>query len=234
MPIGWWEILLTGFIGGLICLDRVAVFQFKISRPIVAAPLIGLVLGQVAIGVVMGGMLELLWVGRSPIGGRIPPHESLCSIVITAGVIMAGAATLENDKELMVLGILLGMPLARIGSFLEDRLRTINDTLARKAFHAVTSGKSEKVHHFNLEGLVFTFLNDTLFIIFFSTLLWAFLARMQPVADVLPPPLPSALRMLFPFIPLVGVAGALKTINVSKSHYAFTTSFVVVFILLNI
>jgi len=54
--------LLLGALVALLCgLDRVAVLQIMISRPLVAAPLTGMLLGQPLIGLQVGIMMELLW-----------------------------------------------------------------------------------------------------------------------------------------------------------------------------
>jgi len=54
--------LTLGALISLVCgLDRVAMFQIMISRPIVAAPLTAFVLGDPLIGLQIGVMVELLW-----------------------------------------------------------------------------------------------------------------------------------------------------------------------------
>lgn len=50
------NVITVSVVGGILCLDRV-VLQVMISRPIVAAPLIGLILGDLYTGLVAGAFI---------------------------------------------------------------------------------------------------------------------------------------------------------------------------------
>ena len=65
-------------------LDRVALVQMMISRPLVAGPLTGLVLGKPLLGLEVGMLLELLWLGRLPVGAAIPPDDTQVSVGATS------------------------------------------------------------------------------------------------------------------------------------------------------
>ena len=82
------ETVVTAGVGALICLDRVAV-QIMISRPVVAGPLMGLILGDMLTGLVTGALLELLWIDRIPVGSYVPPHDTFVAILATAGAVLA-------------------------------------------------------------------------------------------------------------------------------------------------
>jgi len=58
------------------CLDRIFI-QAMISRPIVIAPVAGIILGQPYTGLMTGAILELFWMDRAPIGIYIPPNDSV-------------------------------------------------------------------------------------------------------------------------------------------------------------
>jgi len=68
------QILLISFCGGLFCLDRV-IIQAMISRPVIIAPLAGLLLNNIYAGLIIGAFIELLWIDRVPIGTYIPPND---------------------------------------------------------------------------------------------------------------------------------------------------------------
>ena len=51
----------------LLGLDRTAALQIMISRPLVAGPLVGLLLGDALTGLTVGMLLELLWLCRMPV-----------------------------------------------------------------------------------------------------------------------------------------------------------------------
>ena len=74
--------------GGLIGLDRTAAGQFMISQPIVAAPLAGWLLGDAAAGLVIGAMLELIWVLDMPVGGFVPADATVSAVTATAVAVL--------------------------------------------------------------------------------------------------------------------------------------------------
>ena len=55
------NVLIVSIVGGILCLDRIFV-QALISRPIVAAPVIGLILGDPYTGLIAGAFIELFWI----------------------------------------------------------------------------------------------------------------------------------------------------------------------------
>src|SRR5690606_37310014 len=60
-------------------------------RPVVLGPLVGLILGDLPTGILVGGTLELVWMGLAPLAGAQPPNVIIGTIVgatfaITTGV----------------------------------------------------------------------------------------------------------------------------------------------------
>lgn len=62
-----------------------------LSRPIVVAPIAGLVLGDLHTGIIMGAGLESIFMGISAIGGSIPADTLSSSCIAVAYTIMSGA-----------------------------------------------------------------------------------------------------------------------------------------------
>jgi mannose/fructose/N-acetylgalactosamine-specific phosphotransferase system component IIC len=60
-----------------------------VSRPIVTAPLIGWIMGNAGAGLVIGVVLELLFIGDLPVGKYVPVHETGLSILSTAMALTA-------------------------------------------------------------------------------------------------------------------------------------------------
>lgn len=61
-----------------------------LSRPIVVAPIVGLLLGDFNTGIIMGAQLEALYMGISAIGGAIPSDALSGSIIAVAYTILVG------------------------------------------------------------------------------------------------------------------------------------------------
>jgi len=116
------ETAVAAGLGALICLDRVAV-QVMVSRPVVAGPLVGLVLGDALTGLLAGALLELLWIDRIPIGPYAPPHDTFVAVLATAGAILAAPSGARPPRELIVLAVLLFAPAAWLGQRMEILLR---------------------------------------------------------------------------------------------------------------
>ncbi|UCG38649.1 MAG: PTS sugar transporter subunit IIC [bacterium] len=82
-----WSIILSTVLTGILAVDRTALGQLQISRPIVAAPLLGLILGCPAEGVIAGLIYELLFVRSLPVGSFIPEkplYPSLMAVLLYA------------------------------------------------------------------------------------------------------------------------------------------------------
>ena len=60
------------------------------NRPIVMAPLVGLVLGDIRTGIMTGATLELIWLGAFPVGASCPPEMVSGAIIGTSFVINSG------------------------------------------------------------------------------------------------------------------------------------------------
>lgn len=118
-----YEILLTSGVGGLLWLDRFQAFQVMLSRPLVAGPVIGWLAGDLKAGAAAGILYELLWLGRPPVGGYIPPDSTLATIATAA---VAGIVSVQWSAPVMptvVVSFLALFPMAHMGRRLDTRLR---------------------------------------------------------------------------------------------------------------
>lgn len=70
-----------------------AIDQFSLTeviyRPIIACPIIGLILGNMQLGLIVGGTYELMMIGNMPVGGAQPPNAVLGGVVAMVFVIKA-------------------------------------------------------------------------------------------------------------------------------------------------
>ena len=78
-----------------------AIDQFSLTeivyRPIIACPIIGLVLGDMETGLVVGGTYELMMIGNMPVGGAQPPNAVLGGVV---AMIFAVKANMDTNAAL--------------------------------------------------------------------------------------------------------------------------------------
>lgn len=84
-----WQALAVAIFAGIAGIDLFNVLT-HIHRPIIAGPIVGLLLGNPQAGLVAGASFELMWMGLVPLAGAQPPNVVLGGIIGTAFVIATG------------------------------------------------------------------------------------------------------------------------------------------------
>lgn len=70
-----------------------------IHRPIVTGPIVGLILGDLEMGLITGASLELVWMGMAPLAGAQPPN------VVIGGIIGVAFAILTQAEPQAAIGV---------------------------------------------------------------------------------------------------------------------------------
>lgn len=148
----WFQIsLLLAFLS----LDATAVGQFMVSRPIVSGPLVGLLTGHPILGLQMGALIELIWIGEVAVGAHLP-----MDLLMLAGVAVAFAGELTaqgaDPEAAMTFAIGAAIPLAALSTELEVLLRKLHVRWVHFAQRMAGSGHFktfESVNSFVLAGL---------------------------------------------------------------------------------
>lgn len=83
------EALLIALWAGIIGVD-LYVGLTHIHRPVVTGLVVGLILGDVTTGLMVGGTLELIWMGMVPLAGAQPPNVVIGGVIGVAFGIIAG------------------------------------------------------------------------------------------------------------------------------------------------
>ena len=96
-------------LGGLLALDATSVGQFMVSRPLVAGTLAGWLLGDVALGLELGVILELFHLAGVPAGGTRVPETGPASVVAVSVALSAGGFAG------LALGLVAGLAVAELG-----------------------------------------------------------------------------------------------------------------------
>jgi len=112
------------FIGSLLWLDRVFMFQLMVSRPIIIASVIGLILGDFSLGLLVGASIELIWINSAPVGSYLPHDDSYCAIIAVPVAIAASAWM--NESAAAGLALVLSLPTSYIGRYVDMRIRIKN------------------------------------------------------------------------------------------------------------
>ena len=182
----------------------------SLYQPIVTGPIVGAILGNVELGLVVGGTYQLMTIGNMPIGGAQPPNAVI-------GGIMAAifACTLENvDANAAVA---LAIPFALLGQYGVTLFFTLRAPLLEFfrgcAVNADTKGITKwTIISECILGLIFSFI-VTLFFIGGQTF-------GQTVVDAIPAWLNNGLSAAGNMMKFVGFAILLK-IMMSRDMWGF-------------
>ncbi|MBI4501291.1 MAG: PTS sugar transporter subunit IIC [Gemmatimonadetes bacterium] len=134
--------------GTVVGLDLVSVPQAMISRPLVAATVAGLLLGDPVSGVTVGMMLELFALEVLPVGAaRYPDYgpASVASAVVAAG---------GDPLRAIGLAAAIGLVVAYVGEFTILEVRRRNSRAVARYREGLASGDPVTIRAFHRAGLM--------------------------------------------------------------------------------
>jgi mannose PTS system EIIC component len=218
------KLVVVSIAGGILCLDRI-VLQTMISRPIVAAPLIGLILGDPYTGLITGAFIELLWIDRLPIGAYIPPNDTVAAILITASSIESARLIGGLSPGLIAFAVLLVVPLGILAQGMELWISRGNAKLVEEALCDAERGDARSIARRHLSAILKTYLLSVAFILI---AMFAAISAITWIYPRLAPQIIRGLTLLYGIIPLLGAAVALNTINIRGVIPIFCAAFLCV------
>jgi PTS system mannose-specific IIC component len=227
MPVS--DVLTAAGVAVLAGLDRTAAFQVMISRPIVAAPLTGWLLGAPLVGLQVGVLVELLWLGRLPIGAAIPPDDTQVAVASTFLAISLGPLLHLSGLPFTVLCTLIAMPLGTIGQVFDRLARHWNGKLLKMTAVSLERGEVEGVERYHLWGLGHFALAS---LAAFSVIAGIGALILYFLAPLVMGPVASSTPVLYILFPLVGVSALLGMVHLRRSIPLFGVSFAAVLLLL--
>jgi mannose/fructose/N-acetylgalactosamine-specific phosphotransferase system component IIC len=137
------KFIITAVVAGILSIDRSAFGQFQLSRPMVSACVMGVVLGCPAEGAAIGLLYELLFLGVLPVGSFIPHHPLFPSLVSVLLVGMYQGPI--PSMELVGLAVLLGAPTAFLDRVVNVQWRRSNERAFHRAMVYLRLGRTDLV-----------------------------------------------------------------------------------------
>lgn len=116
---------LVALVSALIYLESRLGGQHMLDRPIIIGPIVGLIMGDPAKGLVIGGELELVWMGLNGIGTTTPPNVVVGSALATALAISTGASYETT--------LALAVPIAVVAQICDIAAPIVNTFFAHQA-----------------------------------------------------------------------------------------------------
>jgi len=218
------KIILLSFCGGLLCLDRIFI-QAMISRPIIIAPIIGLILNNPYAGLIIGAMIEMFWIDRIPIGIYIPPNDSLVAVLATSVAILAGQKLGSVSPELIAFSILLFIPFGILAKQIDIMIIKSNDILSDQALEDAKKSNIRGIEQKTYLGLIKVL---SFYIIYLLVLQVIFIPAVIWIYPKLASTIIKMLTMIYYFLPLLGIAVALNTIRLRGAIPVFCAIFLII------
>ena len=210
------QALLVSIIVWLGFLDKAFLHTF-LYRPIVLGPLVGLVYGDLGMGLQVGVTIELMFLAVVFVGTAVPPDE-----VVSTGIATA-LACLTDSAEV---GIATAIPISLIGLIgRQFRNATIQEFTTRQVEKAAARGSKKGIIVWT--SLVPAIFNYVLFGI--PTFVAVYLGAniVQSFLDAIPTWLTDGVRAGGGMLGAVGVALLLSTIQSKKSWPFFLMGFLI-------
>ncbi len=143
--------ILISVIGAVILLDKYAFGEFGISQPLVTGAIIGALFGDIKMGIFLGSMLQLVFLGGLPIGRDIPPDGQLAGITGSGAFFLLRMANLSGHA--LLISMLFALLAAVVGGTLDIFIRHFNT----KLFYTFLK-KKHQLSTYHLLGLATAFI----------------------------------------------------------------------------
>ncbi|MCY1019720.1 PTS sugar transporter subunit IIC [Pyxidicoccus sp. MSG2] len=195
MSVVWTQVALAGLWGGLVALERKAFLQAMLSRPLVAATIMGLLLGDVPSGLAVGLLLELFFLGTANLGAALPENDTLAATGTSAAAATLTTATgAGSTPAIWSLAVLLFIGLGRVGRRGDRLLEGYTARLARVALASAEAGNLTRAVRQNLWGMW------PHFVLYGALTSLCALAGffVEPLLQALPPPVVRGLAWAWP------------------------------------
>ena len=181
-----------------------------IQVDVVVATVTGLLLGDPVQGVIMGSVLELMFIGSFPVGAAVSPDYTSAGAICTAFAILSGGG--KADATAMAL------PIALLGGFIFIGCKLINAVFGQVMMRYVEKDDTKGASRIYVAGSVFT-----TFVIYFAygfVCVFAGSSVVEAVVNAIPTVIIDGLAAAANLLPAVGFALLLQMI-VSKKMSPF-------------
>src|SRR4030042_3529158 len=96
------NLFLISAIISILSLDITIAFQVLISSPIFSCTILGWLLGDIRLGIELGFIFQLLWLGKIPAGAYIVPEGNIASMIAVVLVLLNRENGWENTTLVVV------------------------------------------------------------------------------------------------------------------------------------
>lgn len=180
--------------------------QALLERPICCGAMVGLVLGDLPLGVAIGAQLELIFLGTITIGGSLPADLAVGSVLATAFAMLNNVGS--DPSESASLAIALAVPISLLATYAYQVFKLFCTTMVVRYDRLLAEDKPEQALRLNV---VLTLMYPSIFavIAFFAVLLGS--NAIGAMVNAIPAVVLTALQTAGNVLPALGFAILLKT-----------------------
>lgn len=131
----WLDLLAVSLWGGIVSADTTAALQIMISHPLISCAVVGLILGNFALGFTMGILLELVWLHEIPAGSAIFSEGNVGATVAAALAIITAQKT-GRVIPAVAISLLVAIIISMIAGRMVIWMRTMNNKLYDEVINA--------------------------------------------------------------------------------------------------
>ena len=193
--------------------------SFMYNRPIIMGPLVGLVLGDLRLGIMTGATLELVWLGAFPVGASCPPEMVSGSIIGTSFVIKTG-----GDPGA---AIALAVPVATLVLMIKSGLRVVitSPVFCAHADKCAAAGDAKGVENTERIGWAFEIISLSLIV---GISYYLGVPQIEAIIKAIPEFVNHGLNVATGIIPAIGPINEARTALIELSSksllFAFSSS----------
>jgi len=184
---------------GLLSLDITGFGPIMISQPMIAGPLFGWLYGHVAIGMIVGGIVQLMWMDVTPVGVGIPYDAMSVTLLAVFWASLPTYTGLSQTSQ-MVLALMMAVPLGALFRRMDQRSRRLNTLIVHKIESVSDDHLAWALNFGVLAGLAWCFIRYAV-TYFVAMLCGAWLWRKIGYFT----PMDSALTMAAILLPIAGM-----------------------------
>lgn len=189
------QAILIGCVAALTQLEGDWLGECKLREPVVTGFLVGLIMGNITKGLMIGGALQLMWMGATNIG----PSSGLD---IGAGGTIGAAVALMTSSELEV-AVAFAIPVAVIMQMLNIMKMTAFSTLMHQVDAAIDEGNEKKAIFIHYLCGFFTF---SIYFLFTFIVLYFGSGAINAIVESIPDWAMNGLSAIATVLPAMGFA----------------------------
>lgn len=194
--------ILLSVLAGILSLEMMN-GQFGFGRPLMAATLVGLLLGDVTMGVTVGVTLQLIFMGVSGVGAAVPPDQTVGTVIATAFAILTGQGA--------EIALSLAVPVAVAAQAMDIFGRTVTTGLIHYADRCAEKSEYKKLTIAHYSGALITFAR-TAIVVFPAIYLGV--DAVQDFMAVIPVSILRGLEVSGGLLPVVGFGMLFKMLDI--------------------